>query len=105
MPEVSEAVVKDALRQVKYPEVAKDVVACGIVKRVEVGGEIRVAVELPTMVVPAPAREAFEQRLRTTIEGVAGGRPNSGLPPRPSTLNRSSWRHITPFGRPVVPPV
>ena len=75
MPEVSEAVVKDALRQVKYPEVAKDVVACGIVKRVEVGGEIRVAVELPTMVVPAPAREAFEQRLRTTIEGVAGGRP------------------------------
>jgi len=30
MPEVSEAVVKDALRQVKYPEVAKDVVAAGL---------------------------------------------------------------------------
>ena len=25
--------------------------------------------------------------------------------PRPSTLQKSSWRHITPLGKPVVPPV
>ena len=36
---------------------------------------------------------------------AAGGTPSSALPPAPSTLNRSSWRHITPLGMPVVPPV
>ncbi len=58
----------------------------------------------------------------TIITGgvVAGSRPRSatsvdvrrrrrcraaGCRRAPSTLNRSSWRHITPFGMPVVPPV
>ena len=36
---------------------------------------------------------------------VAGSMPTRALPPAPSTLKRSSWRHITPLGMPVVPPV
>ncbi len=32
------------------------------------------------------------------------GSPVGAPPPRPEK-NRSSWRHITPFGMPVVPPV
>ncbi len=36
---------------------------------------------------------------------VLGGRPRRGLPPAPSSRNRSPWRHITPLGIPVVPPV
>ena len=39
------------------------------------------------------------------VDDVAGSTPVSGLPPAPSTLKRSSWRHITPLGMPVVPPV
>ena len=35
----------------------------------------------------------------------SGGMPTRALPPAPSTWNRSSWRHITPLGMPVVPPV
>ena len=35
----------------------------------------------------------------------SGGSASIRLPPPPSTLNRSSWRHITPLGMPVVPPV
>ena len=47
------------------------------------------------------------ERLRATSSATsfAGGTPRIALPPAPSTLNRSSWRHITPFGIPVVPPV
>jgi hypothetical protein len=37
--------------------------------------------------------------------GRRASRPSATLPPAPSTWNRSSWRHITPFGMPVVPPV
>ena len=44
-------------------------------------------------------------RSATSATDSAGGVPSSGLPPLPNTLNRSSWRHITPFGIPVVPPV
>ena len=35
---------------------------------------------------------------------AAGGVPKTVLPPAPRALNRSSWRHITPLGIPVVPP-
>ena len=34
-----------------------------------------------------------------------GPAPKSAFPPDPSTLNKSSCRHMTPFGIPVVPPV
>ena len=34
-----------------------------------------------------------------------GATPYRAFAPKPSTANRSSWRHITPFGMPVVPPV
>ena len=44
-------------------------------------------------------------RSATCSTVVAGSTPVSGLPPAPSTLKRSSWRHITPLGMPVVPPV
>ncbi len=39
-----------------------------------------------------------------TCSGVSGGGPY-GLPPIIAAKKRSSWRHITPFGMPVVPPV
>src|SRR3972149_10855561 len=39
-----------------------------------------------------------------TCSGVVGGAPY-GLPPISAAKNRSSCRHITPFGMPVVPPV
>ena len=44
-------------------------------------------------------------RSATSAALVAGGTPSSTLPAAPMTLNRSSWRHITPLGIPVVPPV
>ena len=48
---------------------------------------------------------AGSSRLTSSSTDVAGGTPSTALPPLPSTLNRSSWRHITPLGMPVVPPV
>ncbi len=44
-------------------------------------------------------------RATSSSTEVAGGMPSRALPPAPITLKRSSWRHITPFGMPVVPPV
>ena len=72
---LNEALVKDALRKVRWPDVAKDVVATGIVKKVEVGAKIVIHVEQPTFVVHPAAREAFEKDLRLSAEGVAGGKP------------------------------
>ena len=39
-----------------------------------------------------------------TCSGFSTGSP-SGLPPPIPVKNRSSWRHMTPLGMPVVPPV
>jgi ATP-binding protein involved in chromosome partitioning len=75
MSEVTDVLVKDALKQVRWPDVAKDVVATGIVKKVDVGPEVVVHLELPTMVVPPETREAFETEVRRATEGVAGGKP------------------------------
>jgi hypothetical protein len=46
---------------------------------------------------PAAARSG-------TSSGVAAGRAVGKPPPMPAK-KRSSWRHITPLGMPVVPPV
>ena len=51
---------------------------------------------------PAPA---VSMRPASSSTDAAGGIPRSGFPPAPSTLKRSSWRHMTPLGIPVVPPV
>ena len=54
-----------------------------------------------------PTVGAASGSMRSTISAIdsAGGTPRIGDPPPPSTLNKSSWRHMTPFGMPVVPPV
>jgi hypothetical protein len=44
-------------------------------------------------------------RSMSSSSEAAGGIPRSALPPAPITLKRSSWRHMTPLGMPVVPPV
>jgi ATP-binding protein involved in chromosome partitioning len=74
MTDVTDALVKDALKKVRWPDVQKDVVSCGIVKKVEVGKEVVIHLDLPTMVVPAEVRQAFEKEVRLAAEGVAGGR-------------------------------
>jgi ATP-binding protein involved in chromosome partitioning len=65
--------VREALRGVRYPDVAKDVVATGLVRGVTAaGGEVTIEVGLPTMAVPAPVRDEFLRSLRATAEKVAG---------------------------------
>ena len=69
----------------------------------------------------APLRGAVHQRRdhdRGRLDGRVGGRlsrqlgtrrsmrsPVTKSMPPPSAQNTSSWRHITPLGMPVVPPV
>ena len=91
MSEVNEALVKDALRKVRWPDVAKDVVTVGLVKKIEVGAKIVIHVEIPTIVVAPAVREAFEKELKLAAEGVAGGKPveiaatvkTAAMPPAP----------------------
>jgi ATP-binding protein involved in chromosome partitioning len=70
---VTEAAVKDALKQVLYPDVAKDVVTVGIVKKVDVAGDaVTVHVALPTMALDHGARDAFLDRVRGAAAAVPG---------------------------------
>ena len=72
---LDESLVRDALRQVRWPDVAKDIVACGLLKKIEITADrVKVSVEEPTMVVAPPVREAFETQIRRTVESVAAGR-------------------------------
>ena len=65
--------VKDALRKVFYPDVPKDVVTCGIVKRVAVDGSaVTVHVELPTHALSEAAKNAFLAEIARTSERVPG---------------------------------
>jgi ATP-binding protein involved in chromosome partitioning len=65
--------VREALKNVRYPEVAKDVVATGLVRGItSAGGEVRIEVQLPTMAVPAEAREQFLREVAAAAEKVAG---------------------------------
>ncbi len=66
-----------------------------------------VSVEVPCIsggvgknVIPAPPAATRS----ANSSGFLTGSPVGAPPPRPEK-NRSSWRHITPLGIPVVPPV
>jgi ATP-binding protein involved in chromosome partitioning len=72
---MTEASLKDALRKVSYPGLAKDAVTSGIVRKVEVsGGDARLDVVLPTMVVAPEVRLAFEQALRDAASAAGAAR-------------------------------
>lgn len=69
---VTEEQVKDALRQVHDPDLHKDIVTLGFVKRVQIDpGRIRVEVELTT---PAcPVKEALQKQCEDAITAIALG--------------------------------
>ena len=70
---MSEAAVKEALKDVRWPDVAKDVVACGILRGVkEEGGLTTVQLVLPTMVIAPETRETFLAEVTGAVEKVAG---------------------------------
>ena len=50
--------------------------------------------------ITGPARPASMRLGELGDRRRAAARRANGLPPAPSTLNRSSWRHITPLGMP-----
>jgi ATP-binding protein involved in chromosome partitioning len=65
--------VRDALKQVKYPETTKDIVSAGLVKGVAVqGDEAVVQVALPTMAILADVKEAFLRAVVAAAERVPG---------------------------------
>ena len=47
----------------------------------------------------------FSRPLRDCAHSSGSGSPVMKSMPPPSVRQMSSWRHITPFGYPVVPPV
>jgi ATP-binding protein involved in chromosome partitioning len=89
MAELSEQGVKDALKKVSWPGLAKDVVASGIVKKVAVsGGEAKLEVSLPTMVAPAETREGVVKAIEDAVRGAGAAKVTLevqtkvvGLPP------------------------
>ncbi len=92
---ITEAAVKEALKAVKYPEVAKDVVATGIVKRVEVAGDVvTVHVGLPTVVAPDEVKNKLVEDVRAAATAAGAGKvevvaevKTASLPP-PADKNR-----------------
>ena len=68
---VTEAAVLDALRVVQDPDLHKDIVSLGFVKRVAIdGGAVAVTIELTT---PAcPVKEQLRDQAAAAIRGVAG---------------------------------
>src|SRR5262249_4263611 len=65
--------VREALKGVRYPEVAKDVVATGLVRGVTTaGGAVPIELALPPMAVRAQVREGFLRDVRAAAEKVAG---------------------------------
>ena len=71
---VTEAAVLDALRVVQDPDLHKDIVSLGFVKRVAIdGGAVGVTIELTT---PAcPVKEQLREQAAAAIRGVAASRP------------------------------
>ncbi len=68
-----EAAVRDALKNVRYPDVQKDVLSAGIVKQVTAnGGEVVVRLELPTMVVRQSVRDAVLADVKAAVEKTRG---------------------------------
>lgn len=68
---VTEQQIREALRQVKDPELGRDVITLGMIKDLIVsGGKVSLTLELTT---PAcPVRETFEQDLKTALAAVPG---------------------------------
>ena len=68
---VTEAAILDALRVVQDPDLHKDIVSLGFVKRVAIdGGAVGVTIELTT---PAcPVKELLRDQAAAAIRGVAG---------------------------------
>jgi ATP-binding protein involved in chromosome partitioning len=68
-----EGKVREALRKVRYPDVAKDVVATGLVKKIAVAGDaVTVGIDLPTMVSMGETQAAFEKDVLDAVRGVPG---------------------------------
>ena len=60
---------------------------------------------VPCMNGQAGTQRVRDSRQRSAISsGAVIGAPPPPAPPI-APKNRSTWRHITPFGMPVVPPV
>jgi ATP-binding protein involved in chromosome partitioning len=71
----AETRVREALRAVKYPEAAKDVVSSGLLKSVTADGDaITVHVYLPTMAVQPAVRDAYLAGVGAAAEKAAGAR-------------------------------
>ena len=93
---VTEEVVLNALRQVKDPELHRDLVSLGMVKEIKVdGAAVTVTVELTT---PAcPMRAQVEEETRAAIQGL----PGVGE----VTLNLTASVRKAPAGRQPIPGV
>jgi ATP-binding protein involved in chromosome partitioning len=67
------AAVKEALRAVKYPETAKDIVSSGLLRGVRLeGDEVVVSVSLPTMAVTEEVKAGFLRDVAAAAERVPG---------------------------------
>jgi hypothetical protein len=66
-------------------------------------GRCRASAGTGSMIDPQDGQRR-RRAVRPRSRSGRGSRPSAGLPPAPRA-NRSSWRHITPLGMPVVPPV
>ncbi len=71
MPEVTESQVRDALKAVEDPDLHRDVVSLGFVKKVEVrGGAVAVRIELTT---PAcPVKDDLKRQAEAAIRAIPG---------------------------------
>ena len=71
MPSTTEAAVLEALRAVKDPDLHKDIVALGFVKKLEIsGGHVSFVVELTT---PAcPVKDLLRDQARSVVEALPG---------------------------------
>ncbi len=68
---VTEAQIIDALREVRDPELGKDVVSLGMIKDLKVqGANVAFTLELTT---PAcPVRDEFQETVRSAVAGLPG---------------------------------
>jgi ATP-binding protein involved in chromosome partitioning len=70
---VTPETVKEALKAVNYPEVAKDIVSAGIVRGVSVdGGTATIQIQMPTMVVTPAVKDAFLAEVTRVAQRAAG---------------------------------
>ncbi|HQU33767.1 MAG: hypothetical protein B7Z68_07700 [Acidobacteria bacterium 21-70-11] len=70
---ISEAEVREALKQVKFPGLSRDIVSFGFVRSVQVEGDV-VAVEIALTTANPQAGEAVERDARVVLEALPGVR-------------------------------